>query len=446
MNLKKIWRRNLLKNLIILCGTIIIVFSNKALLLPEEYLGFKYDDDSSQYTNNKDDYLGISKNTSKMGPLIVGKEGQYSIYNIYWNDPAFPILVSILAFFGIEFHSSSDLVHINLMLFWFSLLCFSLLFLKKSSLVFSAVQLLIILYIYKTGFENSVRFVDQHSTVSSLAILTFFLIEILFGNKNLSVWKLFVLSFCGGVFGMFRNYFTYIFVFLIGLFSKNMLKSKTRKNQSILFVYSFLAILIVINFSSVTQRGFYYYAYLRNPDLSIPNPPPPYKHGIWYNAYLGLGALENKWKIEYLDDILEEHAQWYEPTIEPWSQRHYIFMRKLYFKYLREESVEYIKNHIKKSYIVVVDVIKNNCYLIAVFFLTFFYNVLKFKGGIFKKKLFLKSAHIIPLFIFFIVPVITRSDTGGFDFAITNYLSLIIIALNAKWLDICCENKMKGVF
>ena len=447
MRLKK-KQKNILKNLITLCGTIIIliIFLNEALLKPGEYFGFDYDNNDPEQYSSKNDYVEISKNASKMGPLIVGKEGEYRIYGMHWNDPAFPVLVSILAFFGIEFHSSSELVRINFVLFWFSLLCFSLLFLKKRPLVFSIVQLLIIHYIYQIGFETSVRFVDQHSTVLALAILTFLLIETLFKNKNWSIWKLFTLSFCGGIFGMFRSYFTYVFIFLIGLFLKNMLKLKIKKNQLGLFICSLLAILIVVNFSGIVQRGFYYYAHLRNPDLSIPDPPPPYKHGIWFSAYIGLGALENKWKIEYWDDILHEHAQWYEPTIELWSQKHYVVMRKLYFKYLSEEPVEYIKNHIKKSYIVAVDVIRKNCYLIMIFFLTFFYGILKFKKGILKKKLLLKSTHIIPLFIFFIIPIVTSHNIGRFAFAITNYFSLIIIALNAKWLDICCENKMKDVF
>ncbi len=437
----KISHENLLKNLIILFGTITIIFSNKAFLDPNEYLEFEYE--GTQY-GDTDEYLEISKNFSRMGPMISGKEGQYEIHSIGWNDSAFPILISSLAFFGIEFHSFSELVFINYVLFWFSLLCFSLLFLRKSPWVFGIIQLLTIHYIYQTGFENSMLFVDQHSTIPALAILTFLLVEVLFKNKNRPTWKLFTLAFCGGLFGMFRNYFTYVFIFLIGLFSKKMLKLlKTKNNKLGLFICPLLAIVIVINFSGMVQRGFYYYAHLRNPDLYIHQ--PPHKHGIWFNAYLGLGALKNKWKIGYWDDILHEHAQWYEPTIELWSQRQYVVMRKLYFKYLSEEPVEYIKNHIKKSYIVAVDVIRKNCYLIMIFFLTFLYGVLKFKRRIFKKKFFLKSAHIIPLFMFFIVPVITLPDIDRYAFAITNYASLIIITLNAKLLDVCCENKMKGV-
>ena len=439
---------NLLKNLIILCGVILIIFSDKSFLNPSEYLGYEYDTDPRQY-KSKDNYLEISKNASKMGPLIEGDEGQYRIHFMNWNDPAFPILISVLAFFGIEFHSFSDLVRINLVLFWFSLLCFSLLFLRKNSLVFGAVQFLIILYINQTGFKNSVEFVDQHSTVIPLTILTFILVEVFFKNKNWSLFRLFTLAFCGGLFGMFRNYFTYAFVLLIGFFSKNMFNQKqTRKTKFLLVIYSLIAILFTLNFSSVIQRGFYYYSHLRNPHLSIPdNPLPPYKHGIWYAAYIGLGFLENKWGIQYMDEVGIEHAQRHDPTVQPWSRRHYIISRELYFKYLKEEPVEYIKNHLKKSCIVIFEVIKRNCYLTIIFLLIFLHNILKFRNRVIKKEFFPKSVHIIPLFIFFIVPVVTAITFSSFIFAITNYLSLIIITLIVEGLDIntriSCKNEPK---
>ena len=429
MNLKT-KQKIFLQNLIILIGTITIIFSNKKFIDSNEYLVSEYE--KNQY-GETDKYLEISKNFSKMGPMISGKEGQYEIYPINWNDPIFPILVSILAFFGIEFHTFSDLVFINYILFWFSLLCFSFLFLKEKPLVFGIAQLMIIHYIYQTGFKNSVDFVDQHGTIPALSVLTFSLTEILFKNTNNPIRKLFILSFCGGFFGMFRNYFSYVFILLIGLFSKNALQSK---KQLPLLLYSLVAMLIAINFSGLLQRTFYHYAQQKNPHLSFNSSHSPYEHGIWWAAYLGLGVFKNKWEIQWDDGTAIEHAQRYDPTVVGCDSKCFLVMRKLYFKYLKEEPLEYIKNHMKKIYIVIIKILKKNYYLIIISFLVFF--VMFFSGfnEIIRRDKFLLSAHAIPLFIFFIVPIITSPLRTSYSFAIINYMFLIIITINVKLLGI----------
>ena len=59
---------------------------------------------------------------------------------------------------------------------------------------------------------------------------------------------------------MFRNYFTYIFVFLLGLVSIYLLKFK-KKNFWLRMICPLLGLLILLNFSNLVQKGFYSYAH-----------------------------------------------------------------------------------------------------------------------------------------------------------------------------------------
>ena len=274
--------------LLVLCGVILLnkIFFSFSFLYP----GRTFDEvQRPPYATPY--YLELSKNAYEgIGPLIIGTEGNRKIYTMGDYDPAFPILISILGFFGIEFHGLSDFKVINSTLLWLGLLCFSLIFIRKKPLIFLTTQILILIYFFTIGGRHSSFYIDYHSTVPALTILTFLLVEIFFNNKTKWQYlKLFTLSILGAVFGMFRNYFTYIFVFLIGLFSKEILRLKTKKTYScLLFLY--FAILILLNFSNVVQKGFYSYTRFKNPDLSLSSDlQPPYNHRIWHNAYIGLG-------------------------------------------------------------------------------------------------------------------------------------------------------------
>ena len=128
---------------------------------------------------------------------------------------------------------------------------------------------------------------------------------------------------------MFRNYFTHIFVFLIGLISVDILKSK-KKNIWLRFVFPLLAILIILNFSNLIQKEFYSYARFKNPHLSLSSDiQPPYSHEIWHNTYIGLGSLENKWEIEYLDEVGFEHAKRVDPKVKQYTPEYFLIMKKL---------------------------------------------------------------------------------------------------------------------
>ena len=444
-------KNDLLKIFIVLCGVMTVALLSKTLKRPDIYLS-----DTNQYNHVKD-YLEISKNAHKKGPLVSGDEGNYKIYAIGYNDPAFPILVSALSLIGFKFSSPSDIQFINLFLLWLSLFCFLLIFLKKNLLTFSVVQLLIIFYLYTMGIEYSSRFADQHSTVSSLTIFTFFLVEFFFGSKvyrrpfvfysffmekfhenpnTISIkWqcgKLFVLSVLGGLFGMFRNYFSYIFIFLVGLSSVNLLKSKTGSIWLNLGL-SLFALLIVLNLSGFLQRGFYYCSYIKNPDLFVTSSlsEQSYGHGIWHNLYLGLGVFKNKWGIQWNDTVGFEHARRYNPEAIYPDPKHYTTMKELYFKYLKEEPVEYVINHIKKIFMTMFTIVKKNLILIIIFLLTLHPSFLRHRSQAIKRAS-VNPVHIIPFFIFFIIPVVT---TLSFVSAITTYTSLIIITLVARNLE-----------
>ena len=420
--MKKDW---IAKNLIIFFAIIITIFLHKILPNHNFYLN------NNQYSSVKS-YLEISKNAREIGPLISGTEENYEIYSIKHNDPVFPILISALSSLGIQFYTLSEIQLINLILFYFSLLCFSLIFFKKSMWIFGIVQFLIIIYYFQMGLKHTVQFADQHSTVPALTILTFSLVEIFFKNKKKWQYgKLFIFSFLGGVLGMFRNYFTHIFILLIGLISLDILKSK-EKNW-LRFALALLAILIILNFSNLIQRGFYSYARFKNPDLSFDSDlQPPYSHGIWHNAYIGLGFLKNKWDIQSDDKVGFEHGKHHTPTATYPNPKYYTVMKKLYFKYLTEEPVEYIKNHIKKIFIITTIIVNKNLTLLLIFLLVFYFKLSKCRNQAIKA-LSMNPAHFIPFFIFFIVPVVT---IPWLSYAILTYASLLIIKLIAKNMEI----------
>ncbi len=424
----QIQKGHFLKIFIVLCGIITVILLSKTLKRPDVYLN-----DTDQYNSTKA-YLEISKNASKKGPLISGSNGKYEIYAIGPNDPAFPILISFLSFFGIEFSSLSDFQLINHILLWLSLICFLLIFRGKSLLIFSVVWLLIIFYLYRVGIEYSSRSADQHGTVPALTIFTFLLVEIFFGNKTKWQYgKLLILSVLGGLFGMFRNYFTHVFVLLVGLSSMNLLKSKT-KNIWLRLIFPLFAILIILNLDGFLQKIFYYYSHVKNPDLSAMSPAleQTYSHGIWHSLYIGLGVFENKWGIEYKDEVGMEHARRYDPQAVYPNQEHYNAMKKLYLKYLKEEPFEYIINHIGKIFWVMGVVIKKSLVPIIVFLLILYRNFLKYRKRIIET-VSMNPAHIVPLFIFFVVPVIT---TPSFVFSIITYTFMILIMLIARNLEI----------
>ena len=237
---------------------------------------------------------------------------------------------------------------------------------------------------------------------------------------------------------MFRNYFTYVFTFFVVLSSLNILGLKTKKNIWLHLILSLFAVLIVLNLNSFLQRGFYYYSYIRNPDLSETSPflRQAYSHGIWHNLYLGLGFFKNKWDIYFDDNVGFEHARRYDPSAVYPTPEYYAVMKKLYFKYLMEEPLEYIKNHIKKIFFVMGVVLKKNLVLIIIFLLIFCRNFLKC-GNRAVKAISINPVHVIPLFIFFIVPVVT---TPSFVFAIVTYTSFMIMALVAGLLEFKGDN------
>ncbi len=92
---------------------------------------------------------------------------------------------------------------------------FSLILIKKHPLVFFVAQTLMVHFFFNLGNRLVYDWSDYHSTVPSLAIFTFILIEVF--SKKENYLKVFILSVLGAVFGMFRSYFTYVFVILVCL-------------------------------------------------------------------------------------------------------------------------------------------------------------------------------------------------------------------------------------
>ncbi len=88
---------------------------------------------------------------------------------------------------------------------------------------------------------------------------------------------------------------------------------------------------------------------LRTEKFLLYKGPPPHKHGIWHNAYLGLGVFKNEYGIDYKDLLGVEHVKHIDPNIQIYSPKYFSIIKGLYFNYLMEHPIEYIKNYFLKG-------------------------------------------------------------------------------------------------
>ncbi len=454
LKLKKInssfLKENVVKNCFILLFLIGVIFLNKdffnpLFLYPKEG-GFK----KEYYAVPL--YLELSENASQgYGPLIVGSPDDRKIYGFGDYDPGWPILITILTyFFRVEFHKPSDFTIINTILLCFSLLCFSLLFIKKTPRIFFFTQILIMTLFFLSG-KYCFFSVDYHGSFFSMAMLSFILVELFFQKKKSSPYlKLFLLSLVGGLFGMVRGYFSYLYVLLIFLFSRDILVSK-RKFSLAAFL---IAILVCLNFSDFVQNQFYSYTFNKYSDLPLnikkpkeaesknhANYDPPYRHGFWHSAYIGLGEFPNenkKEEIYYLDLFGAMSVERISPGVKIYSFKYFSIMKSLYFKYLKENPIEYIKNHILKmsaSVSILKNELSNLWKFLIVSLLIFFIRFYKCRNMEFMNKnlFYINPVHCVPICLFFCPPLIASIYNIS---EILAYISLIIIMLIVQIIEI----------
>ena len=95
-------------------------------------------------------------------------------------------------------------------------------------------------------------------------------------------------------------------------------------------------------------------AILRSRD-AIWNVPPPNHiegHGIWHNVYIGLGAVPNKFGIEWRDEYAMKKVQEVYPSVTYVSDEYYAILRSMYFDALKTDPIEVFRIYGEKLYIV----------------------------------------------------------------------------------------------
>jgi hypothetical protein len=75
------------------------------------------------------------------------------------------------------------------------------------------------------------------------------------------------------------------------------------------------------------------------------------QHGIWHNLYIGLGAVENPFGIEWRDGNAIDTVKKIDPSLRWGSNRYFHILRDLYFDILWQNPIEVVKVYLKKLYI-----------------------------------------------------------------------------------------------
>lgn len=81
----------------------------------------------------------------------------------------------------------------------------------------------------------------------------------------------------------------------------------------------------------------------------------PATHGFSHTLYLGLGIVENKFGIKYLDSIGAEAVLAADPNIDPYSNAGYRKIRELYFQKWQEDPAEMIRIYFEKLKLILAD-------------------------------------------------------------------------------------------
>jgi hypothetical protein len=86
----------------------------------------------------------------------------------------------------------------------------------------------------------------------------------------------------------------------------------------------------------------------------------PATHGISHTLYLGLGIVENKFGIKYLDAMGAEAVAAADPNIDPYSVAGFRKIRELYFQKWKEDPAEMIRIYFEKTKLILSDDILAN--------------------------------------------------------------------------------------
>ena len=468
MGINKFWKNKKVINILILCVSLLAMDYFRSFLV----YGHSYPYDTVGFGQV---FVELSKNAGHKGPLIIGKNGHYGIYNSSDHDIGAGLLVSLLSYyFNIQFEDIEDLQKINLVIYFLSLILFSLLFLKFRPFVFFLLQCLLLLFSINFGFAFIKTATIYHGLVCPMAILTFVLIEGFMTKKTTMPFslKLILFSLIGVLFGMTRGYFNQVFIILVlwyfldeilqkrrTFFSKKFGTGSSQKMENPkrsyikLFLSLLFSLLILFKLNPVIQNYYYGIAQKTNPELSfktwlelyekrqlqvskksfyaVHQPfPPPYKHGVWHGLFLGLGFFDNAYGIFGADVSAYSFAKREQVDVLLHSEEYERIIRRLYFQYIKEHPLEYIKNILLKTltFLRSFPVSKSSfiLFLIMVWLLCYLKKDKSFRTeGIDKKQ-------IVPFLIFLMICIVVAPY---YSFSILTYTVLLYVTVATRTLN-----------
>ena len=71
-------------------------------------------------------------------------------------------------------------------------------------------------------------------------------------------------------------------------------------------------------------------------------------HGLWHNAFMGLGYIPNEYGIHWADSVSRDFAQQVKPGVKYMSKEYFVILRRLYFQYWLESPELWLDNYFVK--------------------------------------------------------------------------------------------------
>jgi len=376
-----------------------------------------------QYSSVKQYEKIVTNAFSLKKPLITTtNDKKLKVYSIGYNDPGYPILLSYLSILGINFQNHYDFSKLNLIFLWISLLLFFLSIRNVKTMSFIISTIAVFTFNQKFLVRETLKYSDQHGLIPALSLIILLFTITLYKHRS-SLGLIALYGSLGGFLSMFRNYIGHAFSLVILAITFINLKNK----KYIITLSSILSLFLILNIGQFIQKKTYAHAFSEK-SVKSEIDQRVFKHGVWHNMYIGLGYYPNSWDISWSDQVGFDHAKRYRSDAIYPSPKHYLAMKELYFKYVKENPFEYIYNYVKKSFHVVFKTLRKLFFYILLLCILIF---IKLKN---KAQFKIKEKIIVtlpPLIIFGIIPTVT---TPRFSIAFITYsFFLIMLIMNRPY-------------
>ena len=303
-------------------------------------------------------FFELSSTTIKHGSLLgIEKNNNKKYAGTGKIEPGYEMLIGALSYAGIEFKNQLDLAILNYSIVWLSILFLSVVFyIISGNLLLVSMFFLLQIIFFKLNYLNlSGSLVDHHGLVYPATIFGFGFLVLLYEKFNLKnikhiAFSCLLAAVTFAYISLVRNSIGYAFLigFIIYILSQISIARDVNNIKKTFFILLCVAISYFCykNVYVYTLAGFHKQTQISlkiNKDI-----PEPTVHGVWHNAFIGLGYYKNSWGIKWHDLSGKKFAEAYYPKVIYNSDFYYEVMKKLYFKYLFENPYEYIINHLRK--------------------------------------------------------------------------------------------------